>query len=253
MQLNSQPRTIQEARVSTPAWLCCHWWFHVLLDVSSFPPSAFLSWSIKNLSKQPIGHTQERNEGQGLGDCRQEAWSNPTLRPSDRQRYQEQQWCEKQSLPIEKCSSAAHILILLYPVLQLLRQNHAFKRLDLSRCFLSENQFVSLAQALAWNSRIEEVSSDTEIGPTAEHKYHCRLLLLSPRWSQVLLAGACNVLSAFCNLLARCSTFPSNACLQLSLQECVFTSVGTAALADVLTVNNHIHSLDVRGCKGERF
>ncbi|CAM9393497.1 unnamed protein product [Ectocarpus sp. 12 AP-2014] len=77
-------------------------------------------------------------------------------------------------------------------IVHLLRQNHAFKRLDLSRCFLSENQFVSLAQALAWNSRIEEIF----------------------------------------------------------LQECVFTSVGTAALADVLTVNNHIHSLDVRGCKG---
>ncbi|CBJ27092.1 conserved unknown protein [Ectocarpus siliculosus] len=42
-------------------------------------------------------------------------------------------------------------------IVHLLRQNHAFKRLDLSRCFLSEKQFVSLAQALAWNSRIEEL------------------------------------------------------------------------------------------------
>ncbi|CAM9345987.1 unnamed protein product [Ectocarpus fasciculatus] len=42
-------------------------------------------------------------------------------------------------------------------IVHLLRQNHAFTRLDLSRCFLSEKQFVSLAQALAWNSRIEEL------------------------------------------------------------------------------------------------
>lgn len=41
--------------------------------------------------------------------------------------------------------------------------------------------------------------------------------------------------------------------LQLYLQECIFTDVGTGALADVLVVNNHIHSIDVRGCKGERF
>ncbi|CAM9979057.1 unnamed protein product [Pylaiella littoralis] len=42
-------------------------------------------------------------------------------------------------------------------IVHLLRQNHAFKKLDLSRCFLSEKHFVSLAQALAWNSRIEEL------------------------------------------------------------------------------------------------
>ncbi|CAM9867695.1 unnamed protein product [Scytosiphon promiscuus] len=42
-------------------------------------------------------------------------------------------------------------------IVNLLRQNHAFRRLDLSRCFLSEGQFVALAQALAWNSRIEEL------------------------------------------------------------------------------------------------
>lgn len=41
--------------------------------------------------------------------------------------------------------------------------------------------------------------------------------------------------------------------LQVYLQECIFTDVGTAALADVLVVNNHIHSIDVRGCKGKRF
>lgn len=41
--------------------------------------------------------------------------------------------------------------------------------------------------------------------------------------------------------------------LQLHLQECTFTDVGTAALADVLTVNNHIHTIDLRGCKGGWF
>lgn len=51
----------------------------------------------------------------------------------------------------------------------------------------------------------------------------------------------------------RCPTFASNKYLQLHLQECVFTGVRTAALADVLTVNKHIHNIDVRGCKGGRF
>lgn len=50
-----------------------------------------------------------------------------------------------------------------------------------------------------------------------------------------------------------CFTFASNKYLQLHLQECVFTGVGTAALADVLTVNNHIHTIDVRGCKVEGY
>eukprot|EP00752_Nemacystus_decipiens_P012837 g11368.t1 len=42
-------------------------------------------------------------------------------------------------------------------IAHLLRQNHAFNKLDLSRCFLSEKHFISLAQALAWNSRVEEL------------------------------------------------------------------------------------------------
>lgn len=55
-------------------------------------------------------------------------------------------------------------------MLQLLRQNHAFNKLDLSRCFLSEKQFVSLMQALAWNSRVEEVSSDAMLSMRREEK-----------------------------------------------------------------------------------
>ncbi|CAN0057175.1 unnamed protein product [Hapterophycus canaliculatus] len=42
-------------------------------------------------------------------------------------------------------------------IVNLLRRNHAFSRLDLSRCFLTENQFITLAQALAWNSRIQQL------------------------------------------------------------------------------------------------
>eukprot|EP00904_Undaria_pinnatifida_P010859 jgi/Undpi1/6903/HiC_scaffold_21.g09378.m1 len=79
-------------------------------------------------------------------------------------------------------------------IVHLLRQNFGFKKLDLSRCFLSDKHFVGLAQALAWNCRVQEIC----------------------------------------------------------LKECVFTDVGTEALADVLTVNKHISSIDIRGCQGVR-
>eukprot|EP00903_Cladosiphon_okamuranus_P012772 g11939.t2 len=56
-------------------------------------------------------------------------------------------------------------------IAHLLRQNHAFNKLDLSKCFLSEKQFVSLAQALAWNSRVEELHLQecvfTDVGTAA--------------------------------------------------------------------------------------
>ncbi|CAM9188476.1 unnamed protein product [Laminaria digitata] len=42
-------------------------------------------------------------------------------------------------------------------IVHLLRQNFGFKKLDLSRCFLSDKHFVSLAQALAWNCRVQEI------------------------------------------------------------------------------------------------
>lgn len=45
-------------------------------------------------------------------------------------------------------------------VLQLLRQNLRFKKLDLSKCFLSDKNFLALTQALAWNCRVEEVGAD---------------------------------------------------------------------------------------------
>lgn len=38
--------------------------------------------------------------------------------------------------------------------------------------------------------------------------------------------------------------------LQVCLKECVFTGVGAAALADVLIINNHIDSIDIRACQG---
>lgn len=128
---------------------------------------------------------------------------------------------------------------------QLLRQNLGFKKLDLSRCFLSDKTFLSLAQALAWNCRVEEVRASIPQSIFSRHTcvqaLLCRDRVVHPKAAVLRLTRSMNLHCLFIKI-----------CMQICLKECVFTDVRTAALADVVTVNKHIRSIDIRGCQGER-
>lgn len=138
---------------------------------------------------------------------------------------------------------------------QILRNNHGFTKLDLSRCFISDEHFVCLAQALAWNVRVEEVGAGLRrVRRTVQYG-----IMNSPQASHISLATP--IVGTFTQ---RCETridiliisgtqnpvYRDLIIVQVRAKECIFTNVIMSALADVITVNHRIRAIDIRRGRG---